>query len=196
MDDFYKLLKISPKASSYKIAITYKKKIAYLVNSSEKVLDIDNFIKINQAYFVLSNEQGRKFYDILYQCLIKNALHLNEQSILKYTSIVEDLAEEGVKKAKLWLENLDNLKDSDLIKPLFVLFLLQGLLSGNGGLSLSGAGGIIFILASFSFVLKISKHFTYEYFALTIFLSLFGTIVLMSRYREFVVSKVAQETIV
>lgn len=68
MVDYYNILNLSPRVSNYKIAINYKKKITNLVNSS--AMDVEAFIKINQAYYILGNEQGRKFYDILYNCLI------------------------------------------------------------------------------------------------------------------------------
>lgn len=195
MEDLYNILEIKPNSSKYKIARSYKKGIAGLLNSSQTAFDEETFIKINQAYFVLGNEEGRKFYDILYKCLIKNTQQLNDSIIAKYTDVVEYLAEDGVKKAKLWLENLKSLEDSDLTRSLFFLFLIKGLLKSYGAsLALSGAGGIIFILVSIYNLIKTIMHFRPEYFAVSIFLSLLGTTILVFRYRDYVVLKVEKET--
>lgn len=194
MEDYYNILNIKPGAGNFKIATSYKKRISGLINNSEASFDTEIFIKVNQAYFVLGNEQGRKYYDMLYQCVITNTQFLNANTKLMYLEIIEELAENGKLKAESLAGNLDNLKESDFVKPLLLSFLLQGFFKSPGSeLMISGFGGLIYILISFSLFLKEIKHFEPGYFTAMLFLASFGAILIISRYRTFVVSKFREE---
>ncbi len=194
MEDFYNVLNISSNSGNFKIAKSYKKMITDLVHSSKLAFDEEPFIKINQAYFVLSNEQGRKYYDMLYKCVIENTLHLNERTISMYTEIIQVLSEKGVKKANSLLGDIEKLKSSDLVKPIVLLFFFQGLFRNPGGSFIySGFGGIILVIFSFSFFFKVIVQFNPGYFAFMILLGFLGIIIIISSCKEFTVSKLLDE---
>ncbi len=160
MEDYYNILSISSKSGNFIISKSYKNRMAGLIKDSASTFDIEDFIKVNQAFFVLSNEQGRKYYDLLHKCVIENMQFLKESTILMYTEIIDNLAEKGKEKAQLLIGNLGELNESDFVKPLLILFLLQGFFkSPRLILVFSGFGGLIFSLLSFSFFYQSHKAF-------------------------------------
>ncbi|HYL36413.1 MAG TPA: J domain-containing protein [Bryobacteraceae bacterium] len=65
--DFYELMQISPKAEPETVQRVYRMLAARYHPDNPRTGDPDRFIKLRQAYEVLSNEETRAAYDVQYQ---------------------------------------------------------------------------------------------------------------------------------
>lgn len=188
MDNLYEILNINFSANNFSIAYNYRKQMLKIINSAN--INQDVLIKIHKAYFILSNEQGRKYYDLLLNSEInQKGIKLNESTIYKYEIILNELSEEGENNIKVYLEDIDELKRSDFRRPLFLVFLQKGLFFNIGGANLltyTGFGGFVFCFLGISVFIRFFLNFDKRYLAAAIFISLMGLIILISSYRKFI----------
>lgn len=189
MEDFYKLLKINSTAGNYSIASAYKKQMHKLIRSSSNV---DSLFKVHRAYFILSHEYGKKVYDQLYGNKISGrGIKLSEGPINRYNEIIKELILEADKKLTPYIENSNELRNSDIDRPLVLLFLLKGLFYSNEGFShimLSGFGGIIYFILGIVNFIKFFQNHENNYLAGAIFISLMGLTIITANFRAFIVN--------
>lgn len=188
MEDFYKLLNIKSTAGNYSIALAYKKQIQKLIRSSS---NDDSLIKIHRAYFILSHDYGKKVYDQLYGSEISGrGIKLSDRPINRYNEIINELLLEADKKLTPYIENFNQLKNSDLASPLIMLFLLKGLFYSNEGFStitLSGFGGIMYSILGIATFIKFFQNHENNYLAAAIFISLMGLTIVTANFRAFII---------
>lgn len=189
MEDFYKLLKINSTAGNYTIASGYKKQMRKLICSDS---NDDSLIRIYRAYYVLSHEYGKKIYDQLYGSEISGrGIKLSERPINRYNEIINELLLEADKKLTPYIENSNELRNSDIDRPLVLLFLLKGLfysIEGFSQIMLSGFGGIIYFILGIVNFIKFFQNHDNNYLAGAIFISLMGLTIVTANFRAFIVN--------
>ena len=92
IEDYYKILDLTPKVGAYQIAISYKRLSRKYLKIKSQTTDKNDFIyQINRAFEILKNDDLKKYYDILYKNqLVGNDSSINNPTLKKYVVFIND----------------------------------------------------------------------------------------------------------
>ncbi len=125
IDNYYKILKVSRNAGSFKIAYRYRRICRRLIKSLPlNEIDKAYYEDINCAFEVLRNDSVRKYYDILYSVKFLNKSSANINHVLeKYVSIINNYSSKGKVKAERILKEEHFYLTIAVKEPLIISYL-------------------------------------------------------------------------
>lgn len=122
-DNFYNILDITQLVSTVDVKRAYKKQIIKYNLHNPINIDTDLFVRITQAYYILSNQQYRKIYDLHgYQGLLDNDIYVFD---IPYKEIYENvfpISSEHSEEVSL-LQNSHSIADT--IKKSNIIHLIE-----------------------------------------------------------------------
>ena len=124
IEDYYKVINLSPNAGQLKIAISYLKlsnKYYALIKENETYKE--EFYRVNRALEVVRDEIIRNYYDIIYRENLNGTLNLNNYAIQKYMIIVNEGIAAGNNKADWLLTNSEHCTQRGVIQTRKIFWL-------------------------------------------------------------------------
>lgn len=178
--NYYKILNVSKYASLVEIRSAFRK--LALDNHPDKNPNPtahETFIKLNEAYQILSNPQKRKQYDYLTDPSNQNPAPTNSEKLRQWQQNMKQEAEKGRQNAAIYSNDFDLFSKKFLKKVALDIFLgviglFFGEIYGLVGALVMGIGGIILIF----------KYWNSGFVFFGIFLLVLSVLLFRSHYKD------------
>lgn len=190
IEDYYKILKLTPKNGLYKISIRYLRRARKLLKS-DLTANNEEFFQLNRAFEVLRIQEVRKYYDIIYNEYINNTLDTSNAAIIRYSEIIEHYKLLGNERAEKLISDPEYLQNTKINQSWFLLLLnfIFYLRANSGSYKVIPLLGITFIILSINLIFTGNGFHDPYRLAPGIVLGVFGLLIVFFNFRQFIIDR-------